>query len=161
MFGINTCTFIGRVSRGPDAREYDKDGTPAILARFDLEVTTGWRVDGATRTHVEYVQVAAWDEAAERVLRCVEKGDYLFVEGRMRSDVWKKQIGEVGVRMRTTCIMARRIRVLAQHKRDRLKPFVDESEWTDRAGVNEPHGRSDARTWTNDSDCRSEEEPRR
>jgi single-strand DNA-binding protein len=96
MAGLNKMLVIGNVGTDPEMR-YTPNGNPVTSFRL----ATGRRYttsDGERREETEWFTVTAWTQLAERCNQYVTKGMRVYVEGRLKSDSWTGNDGQLRFR---------------------------------------------------------------
>ena len=93
MAGLNKMLVIGNVGTDPEMR-YTPNGNPVTSFRLATSrtYTTG---EGERREETEWFTVSAWNRLAERCNQYVTKGMRLYVEGRLKSDSWTGNDGQL------------------------------------------------------------------
>ena len=97
---LNKIMLIGNVGNDPDVRT-TSSGTP--IANMSLATTRTWKDgSGEQREKTEWHRLTVWGKLVDVVERYVEKGDRLYVEGRIEyseseSDGQKKYWTDVNV----------------------------------------------------------------
>lgn len=87
MPNLNKVLLMGNATRDPELRVTPK-GTS--ICQFSLAINREWKADGGEKqTEVIYVDVEAWGKQGETIAKYVTKGKPLYVEGRLRLDVWE------------------------------------------------------------------------
>jgi hypothetical protein len=116
----NNVRLVGFLGKDPEHHE-----NRAVLS---LATKTSWPVKDSDEweSHTEWHRIVAWDKLAEAVKPLV-KGDYVLVEGELRSGSYEKELPVVGggttlVPMRAWEIKARLVRKLTHKKKPVRKP---------------------------------------
>ena len=116
MKSINKVTLIGHTGNAPEVR-YTQGGAP--VANFSLATNESWKSDtGEWQKKTEWHKIVAWGKLAEVCQEYVQKGSYLYVEGRLQT---RNYDGKDGVKRYVTEIKATEIGLL-----DR-KPGLDQA----------------------------------
>lgn len=112
MSYLNMAQLIGYVGAQPELR-YTSTGTPTM--RLRVATTEKWkdRESGENREHTEWHQVVLFDRLAEVVGEFVNKGDMLYIEGRLRTRKW---LSQDGTDRYTTEIVAETMRMFPKKK---------------------------------------------
>ena len=98
MPDLNKVLLLGRLTRNPELRY-----TPQGQAVCDLGIATGrhWKdSSGEHKSETTYAQVTLWGKQAELVTKFLEKGDHIFVEGRLHLEKWETADGEKRQKMK-------------------------------------------------------------
>ena len=102
---VNKVILVGNVGRDPDIQT-TKNGTKvAHLSLATNRITTG--DDGEQRT--EWHRLTMWNRLAELTEETVQKGDRIFVEGRLEYDSYERD----GVRIPTADVTVRELVLLS------------------------------------------------
>ncbi len=93
MKHLNKVMLIGSVGRDPEMR-YMPDGRPVTL--FSVGATRDWiDSDGEQHETVEWFNIVAWDELAERCKHCLREACQVYVEGRLQTRSWENEEGTI------------------------------------------------------------------
>jgi single-strand DNA-binding protein len=85
--GLNRATLIGHLGRPPEMR-YTPGGKP--VTSFSIITTYTWlSSDGRHHEDTDWFNVIAWGDLAEECRRTLDKGQLVYVEGRMKSRQWR------------------------------------------------------------------------
>ncbi len=101
---VNKIILVGNVGRDPDIHT-TKNGTKVA----HLSLATNRRPsgeDGEQRT--DWHRLTLWNRLAEVTEECVQKGDRIFVEGRLEYDSYERE----GVRIPTADVTVRELVLL-------------------------------------------------
>ena len=115
----NQARLVGFLGKDPEHYE-----NRAVLS---LATKTSWPVKDSDKweSHTEWHRIVAWGEVAEAV-KPLAKGDYVLVEGELRSNVYHKEVAVgtdvASVPITSWEIKARVIRKLARKKKPAEKP---------------------------------------
>ena len=86
MVSFNRVVLVGNLTRDPELR-FTQEGVP--VASFSIAVN---RVRSKSEA-VDFFNVSAWRELAERVANYKKKGDPILVEGRLQYRTWQTPDG--------------------------------------------------------------------
>ncbi len=92
MADLNKVMILGNVGRDPEIR-YTANGN----AKTEFSVATNRRYqrpDGDWAEETEWFSVVTWGKLAERMSQNVQKGDRIYVEGRMATRSWDGPDGQ-------------------------------------------------------------------
>lgn len=93
MKHLNKVMLIGRVGREPEMR-YMPDGRP--VTSFSVGTSRDWTdADGEQHEAIDWFNIVAWDELAERCKSCLHKACQVYVEGRLQTRSWESESGKV------------------------------------------------------------------
>ena len=88
---INKVILIGRIGAKPEGR-YTPGGIST--AKFSLATDESWvDVDKKKHAHTEWHSIVTWDKTADFVTHFLKKGQLVYVEGKIRTSVWKDKEG--------------------------------------------------------------------
>lgn len=91
MPSFNRVMLIGNLTRDPLVKHLPSD---TIVAEFGLAMSRRFRTQsGEEREDVCFVDCAAFGKQAEVIQAYCRKGKLLFVEGRLKYDVWDDKAG--------------------------------------------------------------------
>src|SRR3954449_835071 len=91
MPSFNRVTLIGNLTRDPQVKHLPNN---TIVADFGLATSRRFRTQsGEDREDVCFVDCAAFGKQAEVIQEYCRKGKQLFVEGRLKYDVWDDKAG--------------------------------------------------------------------
>jgi len=125
----NRVVLMGHVGGAPDVR-VTAGGRPVV--KFGLATNRAWKgPDEAWREETDWHKIVLFNPLADRLRHRIERGDLVFVEGRLSRRTWKGQDGNV---RSTTEVVADRVRVLG-----RLAPREGEAGPEAQAAVNDAH----------------------
>lgn len=109
--GLNKVMLIGRLGRDPEMR-YTPSGRP--VTTFSLATSRTWSTsEGEKRTETEWFNVVAWGSLAEICKQFLNKGQQVYVEGRLQTRHWED--GE-GVKHSVTEIVANEMIMLGDRR---------------------------------------------
>ena len=98
MPDLNKVILLGRLTRDPDLRY-----TPQGQAVSDLGIATArhWKdKSGERKSETTYTQATFWGKQAELICKFLEKGDHIFVEGRLHLEKWEGPDGDKRQKMK-------------------------------------------------------------
>jgi single-strand DNA-binding protein len=85
--GLNKVMLIGRLGRDPEMR-YTPSGRP--VTTFSLATSRTWNTsEGERRTETEWFNIVAWGSLAEICKQFLNKGQQVYVEGRLQTRHWE------------------------------------------------------------------------
>jgi len=83
MKSVNKVFLIGHLGRAPEVR-YTQGGAP--VANFSLATNEFWTSNtGERQERTEWHKIVAWGKLAEFCQEYLQKGTYLYVEGRLQT----------------------------------------------------------------------------
>ncbi|MCK4635532.1 MAG: single-stranded DNA-binding protein [Candidatus Moranbacteria bacterium] len=83
---VNKAIVIGRLTRDPEVRT-----TPAgrTLTKFSVATSNKWKgQDGQMNEKTEFHNVIAWGKRGEVIGQYMQKGQEIYVEGRLETQSW-------------------------------------------------------------------------
>jgi single-strand DNA-binding protein len=90
--GLNKVMVIGNVGRDPEMR-YTPSGKP--VTSFSVATPRTWtNSDGERREETEWFNVVAWGNLAETCKQLLQKGQQVYVEGRLQTRSWEDREGK-------------------------------------------------------------------
>lgn len=89
----NTVTMVGNCTRQPELR-FTPSGQ--AVANFGLAVNRKWKnaVTGESEESVTFVDITCWGSLGENASESLEKGDRIYVTGRLEQQNWETPNGE-------------------------------------------------------------------
>ena len=115
----NQVRLIGFLGKDPEHHE-----NRAVLS-LATKISWLWKDTGKWDSHTEWHRIVAWGELAEAV-KPLAKGDYVLVEGELRSSLYHKEVG-VGVDIVSVPITSWEIRARVVRKLVRKKKPAEKS----------------------------------
>ncbi|OGO35147.1 MAG: single-stranded DNA-binding protein [Chloroflexi bacterium RBG_16_54_18] len=89
--GLNKVMLIGRLGRDPEMR-YTPSGRP--VTTFSMATSRTWNTsEGERRTETEWFNIVAWGSLAEICKQFLNKGQQVYVEGRLQTRHWEDAEG--------------------------------------------------------------------
>jgi single-strand DNA-binding protein len=90
--GLNKVLLIGNLGRDPEMR-YTPNGKP--VTSFSLAATRNWvSADGERHDETEWFNVVAWGNLAEICNQHLNKGQKVYIEGRLQTRSWEDENGQ-------------------------------------------------------------------
>jgi single-strand DNA-binding protein len=84
--GLNRAMLVGYLGRAPEMR-YTPTGKP--VTSFSVITTYTWASsDGKQHEDTDWFNVVAWGDLAEECKRSLNKGQRVYLEGRMKTRQW-------------------------------------------------------------------------
>jgi single-strand DNA-binding protein len=109
--GLNKVLLIGRLGRDPEMR-YTPSGKP--VTTFSLATSRTWNTsEGERRTETEWFNIVAWGNLAEICKQFLNKGQQVYVEGRLQTRHWDDS---EGVKHSVTEIVANEMILLGERR---------------------------------------------
>jgi len=89
--GLNKVMIIGHLGRDPEMR-YTPSGRP--VTTFTVATSRSWNTaDGERNTETEWFNVVAWGNLAEICKQYLNKGQQVYIEGRLQTRRWDDKEG--------------------------------------------------------------------
>ncbi len=89
--GLNKAMIIGHLGRDPEMR-YTPSGKP--VTTFTVAASRTWTSsDGERHTDTEWFNIVTWGNLAEICKQYLNKGQQVYVEGRLQSRRWEDSNG--------------------------------------------------------------------
>jgi single-strand DNA-binding protein len=109
--GLNKVMIIGRLGRDPEMR-YTPSGRP--VTTFTIATSRSWNTsEGEKRTETEWFNIVAWGSLAEICKQYLNKGQQIYVEGRLQTRQWEDS---EGVKHSSTEIVANEMIMLGERR---------------------------------------------
>jgi len=124
---LNRISIIGRVGKAPEVR-VSADG----MAIAKLTVATSFKKKDKTE-ETEWHSITLFDKMAQIINNYVKKGNRIFIEGRVKTDMWEKD----GVKHYKTGIIGENI-ILLEPKPSLNGTAPEEREYHAEQRANEP-----------------------
>jgi single-strand DNA-binding protein len=126
MSNFNKVLLMGNLTRDPRL-SYLPSQTAVI--EFGLAVNRKWRSkEGEDKSEVCFVDCQAFGRTAENINKYLNKGDPLFVEGRLKFDSWTAQDGSKRSKHRVVVENFQFLRQGEKAERPANKPAPQEQE---------------------------------
>jgi|GEM_PF-1188391 len=91
MSSFNRVTLIGNLTRDPQVKHFPNS---LVIAEFGLAMSRRYRTQGGEdREEVCFVDCTAFGKQAQVISEYARKGRQLFIEGRLKYDVWEDKSG--------------------------------------------------------------------
>jgi len=118
MANLNRVEIIGNCGKEPEMR-FTPSGKS--ITSFSVAVNSKF---GESET-TEWFNIVAWNKLAETCNQYLQKGQQVFVEGRLQTRSWEGQDGEKKYR---TEVIANRVLFLGQRKQGETTEETNETE---------------------------------
>ena len=91
MSGVNKVILVGNLGRDPEVRHLESG---VAVASFSLATSENYKdKTGERKTHTEWHNIVMWRGLAEIAEKYLNKGDQIYVEGRLRTRSWESDSG--------------------------------------------------------------------
>lgn len=93
MTSLNKVTLIGNLGSKPEIR---KSNTGGVFATFSLATHDSWKdKEGNKHQETEWHRVVVFNEQiAEFIAKYADKGDHVYLEGKLQSRAWTNEEGQ-------------------------------------------------------------------
>lgn len=108
MSGVNKVIIVGRLGRDPEVRHLESGASVANFSVATSEVYKD-RTTGERREQTEWHNVVLWRGLADVAEKYLNKGDMVYIEGKLRTRSWEKD----GVTRYTTEIVGDNMTMLS------------------------------------------------
>ena len=92
MAGVNKVILVGNLGKDPEVRHLESG---VAVASFTLATSETYRDrnTGEKKTLTEWHNIVLWRGLAEIAEKYLNKGDQIYIEGRLRSRSWESDSG--------------------------------------------------------------------
>ena len=92
MAGVNKVILVGNLGKDPEVRHLESG---VAVASFSLATSETYkdRNSGEKKTLTEWHNIVLWRGLAEIAEKYLNKGDQIYLEGRLRSRSWEAESG--------------------------------------------------------------------
>ena len=106
MASVNKTILLGRVGKTPEQKQLQSGNS---LTTFPLATHEVWRdKSGEKKEDLQWHNVVVWGKQAENVAKYVNKGDLIYIEGKIQTDQYEKN----GQKLYATKIVAKDVKFL-------------------------------------------------
>ncbi len=89
---VNQVMLVGHTTRDPEIKEVGGDSRVAV---FRLAMNRSYKKGDDWIDKPTFVDCEAWNQKADYIEKCVQKGTEVYVRGRLETDEWTaKETGE-------------------------------------------------------------------
>lgn len=114
MASLNKMTIIGNLGADPEVRYLDGG---AVVAQFNVATTEKYtNRNGEKVEQTEWFRVELWNEQAKVAEKYLKKGNPVYIEGRLRTEVWTDKEGKERTSLR---VRANTMQLLGSPTNDR------------------------------------------
>ena len=112
--GLNKVMLIGHLGGDPEMR-YTPSGRP--VTTFRVASSRSWKApNGERRTETEWFNIVAWGSLAEICNEYLNKGQQVYLEGRLHTRRWEDSDGK---KRSTVEVVANEMIILGDRKGDK------------------------------------------
>jgi single-strand DNA-binding protein len=127
---LNKAMLIGNVGREPRLK-HTPGGIPVVT--FRLATTETWRErNGAIREHTDWHTVVAWRGLAQTTNKVIQKGDKVYVEGKIQTRIFDDK---TGIRKTVVEILADNVLLIGRNRNRRPDGEIEETTEGDEEAV--------------------------
>ncbi|GAB3962657.1 hypothetical protein GCM10028805_64220 [Spirosoma harenae] len=114
MASLNKMTIIGNLGADPEVRYLDGG---AVVATFNVATTEKYtNRNGEKVEQTEWFRIELWNEQAKVAEKYLKKGNSVYVEGRLRTELWTDKEGKERTSLR---VRANTMQLLGSPNSDR------------------------------------------
>ena len=114
MASLNKMTIIGNLGADPEVRYLDGG---AVVAQFNVATTEKYtNRNGEKVEQTEWFRVELWNEQAKVAEKYLKKGNPVYIEGRLRTEIWTDKEGKERTSLR---VRANTMQLLGSPANDR------------------------------------------
>ena len=114
MASLNKMTIIGNLGADPEVRYLDGG---AVVAQFNVATTEKYtNRNGEKVEQTEWFRVELWNDQAKVAEKYLKKGNPVYIEGRLRTEVWTDKEGKERTSLR---VRANTMQLLGSPANDR------------------------------------------
>lgn len=86
---VNKVIILGRVGKNPEVRNLDNGG---VVANFSVATSERYKdkTTGEKKETTEWHNIVLWKNLAEIASKYLNKGDQVYIEGKLRTRSWEK-----------------------------------------------------------------------
>jgi single-strand DNA-binding protein len=113
--GLNKVMVIGHLGRDPEMR-FTPNGKS--VSNFCVACNRSWQgSDGNIHTDTDWFNVVAWGDLAEEAKQRLQKGNLVYIEGRLQTRNWQDTQGQ---QHKSVEIIARDILLLSETQKVKI-----------------------------------------
>ena len=112
MAGVNKVILLGRLGADPEMK-YLEGGS--VIARFNIATSESYTKNGEKITQTEWHRIELWDNLAKTAEQYLQKGDNVYIEGKIRTEEWQDKEGNNRTTLR---IRGTNITLLGERRND-------------------------------------------
>lgn len=122
MASLNKMTIIGNLGADPEVRYLDGG---AVVTTFNVATTEKYtNRNGEKVEQTEWFRVELWNEQAKVAEKYLKKGNSVYVEGRLRTELWTDKEGKERTSLR---VRANTMQLLSSPNADRPEEAYPEA----------------------------------
>jgi single-strand DNA-binding protein len=89
MSGVNKVTILGRLGKDPEMKGFNNGNS---VANFSIATSEEWKdkTTGEKKSNTEWHNIVAYTPFAEIVSKYLNKGDQVYIEGKLKTRSWEK-----------------------------------------------------------------------
>lgn len=108
MININSVVLVGRLANDIELRKTESNKS---VTRFTVAIDEGYGDNKSTN----FISCTAWQQSADFMSKYAKKGDYVSVNGHIKTGSYDKNGGKVY----TTDIMADRVQIISKDGKEK------------------------------------------
>lgn len=93
LYSVNQATLIGNITKDPEVR-FTKNNNP--VCSFSIATNESVKRGDEWEEVPTYHNIVSWGKQAEYVGNNLQKGDKIYIEGRIQNRSWDKEDGSKG-----------------------------------------------------------------
>jgi len=124
---LNRVTLVGRIGNKPEGR-FTPSGVSTV--NFSLATNEVWGGSENRQEHTEWHTIVAWNNIADFVVKYIQKGQMVALEGSLRTRSWKDRDDNVRKTTEVICSMVTPLewKSESESKPDSVKTASDDEE---------------------------------
>lgn len=93
MKSLNVVHLIGNLTKDPEIKAMEK--TDNVLCRFSIAVNEVWyNKQDEKQEYTSFFDCTCWGKRGEALAKFHQKGDPIFISGKLRQDKWEDKNGD-------------------------------------------------------------------
>lgn len=105
MINLNNVVLVGRLANDIELRKTESNKS---VASFTVAIDEGYGNEKSTN----FIRCTAWQQSADFMAKYAKKGDYVAVNGHIKTGSYEKN----GQKVYTTDIMADRVQIISKER---------------------------------------------
>lgn len=90
MAGVNKVILLGNLGADPEVRHLESGG---VVANLSIATTESYNKNGQRVDQTEWHKVELWDKLAELAEKYLNKGNTVYIEGKIRTNTYQDKDG--------------------------------------------------------------------
>ncbi len=96
MANLNRLFLMGNLTRDPELRKTQN----SVVCQLGVAVNRRFKYGETLHDETVFVDAEAWGRMGEVIEQYLQKGDPVFIEGRLKQDHWKNKDGQNRTKMK-------------------------------------------------------------